>query len=311
MPRLRFFAPCVGVAGHPRADSFDARVEARFRPPSGERMAPSPDSRLPALPPCASSAPRPIRLPASAASGSDWPSGTSRVGCGKPASPTSYRHAVACAAPWSPANAPHDCARPWGAVTATPATKPQGGNFSNGPPTPASCGRAPFPNWPACASPRRVAPRPRPRGFARPNPHRCSRRCNTRQPNHPRSRKFSVCRPRPGCAARFRRTPANSRSLQRGCASSDGARRRPIPLRSPATGKRPQRPGRSTPVSAMRRVRRPGPPPDDGPRNSGLGWRNLSPGPDAGPLFCRPRSRPDPSFRPMKRRPPATGFARS
>lgn len=153
-----FLRPVRGRRRTPRADSFDAPVEARFRPPSGERIAPSPDTRLPALPPCASSAPRPIRLPASAASGSDWPSGTSRVACHKPANPTSCRHAVACAAPWTPANAPHDCARPWGAVTATPATKPQGGNFSNGPPTPASCGRAPFPNWPACASPRRAAP---------------------------------------------------------------------------------------------------------------------------------------------------------
>jgi hypothetical protein len=51
LPGLRFFGACVGAAGHTRADSFDARMEALFRPPSGERMALSPDGRRPAMPP--------------------------------------------------------------------------------------------------------------------------------------------------------------------------------------------------------------------------------------------------------------------
>ena len=45
LPRLRFFAACVCVAGHSRADSFDARVDALFRPPLGEMMALSPDGQ--------------------------------------------------------------------------------------------------------------------------------------------------------------------------------------------------------------------------------------------------------------------------
>ena len=102
-----------------------------------------------------SDCPRPRR------GGSNWPSGTSSVARRKPANPASCRHAVPCAAPWTPANATHDCARPWGALKATPATKPSDGNFSNCPAPPAACVCAPRTNWPAGPSPRCAAPRHR------------------------------------------------------------------------------------------------------------------------------------------------------
>ena len=151
----------------------------------------------------------------------------------------------------------------------------------------------------------------------------CSRRRCTSIPAHQRAGFVSFL-----AALRGRARHAQSDCPRPRRVGATGHRARPAsPAASPRTlpragpphaaprrvigDKRPQWPRRSTPVSAVRRMRTPGPPSDDCARNSRPGWRNLSPGHDAGPLFFRPRSRPDPSFRPMKRPPPATGFARS